>query len=254
MTSDAVAQLFDLTGRVALVTGGSRGLGRAIAGGLAAAGAAVVLASRKLDVCEAAAAEIEAAGGRALPLAVHMDDVAEVEALVERTVDHFGRLDVVVANAANALAQPVGGITEAGFDKSFGVNVKGPLFLAQAAVPHLAAGGHGSIINTISVGGFRGAPGMALYTAGKAALWHLTRTMAVELNGQGIRVNAIAPGPFDTDMVPADGPFRQAITDSSLMRRLADPSEIVPAALYLASDASSFVTGTALVVDGGSMA
>ena len=252
-TSD-VSRLFDLTGRVAIVTGGSRGLGAAISRALAGAGATVMVASRKLDACERIVADIESAGGVAAAEALQAGDVSQCEALVERTVDRFGRLDIVVNNAANALAQPFGAITEAAFDKSFAVNVKGPVFLAQAALPHLAAGGHGSIINIVSVGAFAGAPFMGLYGAGKAALWHFTRTLAKEVVGQGIRVNAIAPGPFDTDMVPQEPVFRQAITDSSLMKRLADPRELVGAALYLASDASSFVTGSVMVVDGGSLA
>jgi NAD(P)-dependent dehydrogenase (short-subunit alcohol dehydrogenase family) len=246
--------MFDLSGRVALVTGGSRGLGLAISSGLAAAGAAVMVSSRKVDACEAAVEAITAEGGTAAAHPAHMGDVAQVEGLVDATIGRYGRLDVVVNNAANALAQSFGEITEAGFDKSFAVNVKGPVFLVQRAIPHLAASGHGSVVNIVSVGGFLGGPHLGLYTAGKAALWHFTRTMAKELLPHGIRVNAIAPGPFDTDMIPDDEAMRAMITGSSPQNRLAAPKEIVGAALYLASDASTFATGSVVVVDGGSLA
>ncbi|MCA8930757.1 MAG: SDR family oxidoreductase, partial [Alphaproteobacteria bacterium] len=136
----------------------------------------------------------------------------------------------------------------------FAVNVKGPVFLVQRAMPHLEASGHGSVINVSSVGGFFGSPHLGLYAAGKAALWHFTRTMAKELLPRGIRVNAIAPGPFDTDMIPDDPALRELISGSSPMNRLADPREIVGAVLYLAGDASTFTTGSVLVVDGGSLA
>ena len=254
VTRGDLDDMFDLTGRVALVTGGSRGLGLAIASGLAAAGASVGVASRKADACEAAAAAIEADGGTAVGIPVHMGDVAAVESLVDATVERFGQLDIVVNNAANALAQSFGSITEEAFDKSVAVNVKGPVFLVQRAIPHLAASPHASVINVVSVGAFFGSPHLGLYAAGKASLWHYTRTMAKELLPHGIRVNAIAPGPFDTDMIPDDPAMREMIASSSPQSRLAAPREIVGAALYLASDASTFATGSVVVVDGGSLA
>lgn len=254
ISKDDIARLHDLSGRVAIVTGGSRGLGRAIAEAFSAAGAKVAVASRKLDACEAVASAINGVGGEALPVSTHMGDVAQAEALVDATVAHFGRLDIVVNCAANPLAQQFGTITEAAFDKSFAVNVKGPVFLAQRALPHLAESGHGSVINVVSAGAFRKGPFVGLYTAGKAALWHFTRTMAAEFAHSGVRVNALAPGGFDTDMMPDDPAWRSVVETQAIQGRLGDPPEIVGAALYLASDASSFATGSCLTVDGGMLA
>jgi NAD(P)-dependent dehydrogenase (short-subunit alcohol dehydrogenase family) len=248
------AELFDLSGRVAIVTGGSRGLGRSIARGFAAAGAGVVVASRKQEACDAVAAEITDAGGTAIAVATHVGRTDELEALVERTVADLGRIDIVVNNAANPLGGMLTEVTDLAFEKSFDANVRGPLMLAKAALDHLAASGHGSIINVISAGAFGPGPGLGLYCSGKAALWSLTRVMAKEWAGRGVRANALAPGPFDTVMMEATlavPEIHQAIVDSTVLGRVADPDELVGAALFLASDASSYVTGSVLPVDGG---
>lgn len=212
----------------------------------------MVAASRKLEACEEVVAEIEAHGGEALAVGCHVGDPEQVDHLVTAAHQRFGGVDIVFNNAATALALPVGQITPEAFDKSFSVNVRGALLLTQAALPQLTASEHASVINVISVGAYAGAPGLGLYVAGKAALLSFTKTMAKELVGRGIRVNALAPGPFMTDMVTAGGDAQvAAFAASNPQQRVADPSEIVEAALFLASDASSFVTGTALTIDGG---
>ena len=249
--------LFDLTGRTAVVTGGSRGIGRSMALGMAAAGAAVVVASRKADACEAVAAEIVAAGGQALAVPTHVGHPDEIEALVAATVERFGGISIVVNNAANPLGGALTEVTPAAFDASYGVNVKGPVLLGAAALDHLAASGHGSVINVISAGAFMPGETLGLYCSGKAALWSLTRVMAKEWAPRAVRVNALAPGPFRTDMMAgalAVPDFYDRIVASTLQRRVAEPDEIVGAALFLASDASSYVTGSALGVDGGTLA
>jgi NAD(P)-dependent dehydrogenase (short-subunit alcohol dehydrogenase family) len=243
---------FDMAHRVAIVTGGSRGIGRAVANGLAAMGAKVVVASRKADACEAVANEITAAGGTALAVPTHVGDLDGLAALVETTVAAFGGVDVVVNNAANALALPLGSITAEAWAKSFDANLRGPVFLVQEALPHLRASGHAAVVNVISAGAFTHGTFVSMYVAAKAALLQMTRTMAAEFAADGIRVNALAPGTVDTDMVRNNPePVQQGMVTAQLIPRMAAPDEMVPPALFLASDASSFMTGQVLVVDGG---
>ena len=249
--SDLLDQ-FDLTGRTAIVTGGSRGIGRAIAGGFAALGANVVIASRKGDACSAAAEEINAAGGSAVGVAAHLGHLEDGPVVVEAAVEAFGGIDIVVNNAANALAQPLGGITPEAWEKSFSTNVRGPVFLVQEALPHLRASAHPAIINMVTAGIYTGGGWMSMYLAAKSAMAFFTRSMAMELAGDNIRVNAIAPGTVATDMVRNNpDEVQQAMVDAQLIKRMADPDEMVPAAAFLASDASSFMTGQVMVLDGG---
>jgi NAD(P)-dependent dehydrogenase (short-subunit alcohol dehydrogenase family) len=248
-----LASLFDLTGRVAIVTGGSRGLGRAVALGFAQAGASVVVASRKLDACEAVVAEIAAIGRDGLAVAVRMQEPNEVRTLVAATVERFGRLDIVVNNAATVLDRTLERLDPATFEGAFTTNLLGPLLLVQEATPHLAAGGHGSVINITSIAAHASSPGRYLYPPAKAALTQVTRTLARDLGRQGIRVNAIAPGTFATDMVTKayDDAMLGRIAAMSALGRIGDPAELVGPALLLASDAGSFLTGVVLTVDAG---
>ena len=249
---DGVAALHDLTGRVVIVTGGSRGIGRAVAEAFAAQGASVVVSSRKADACDEAVAAIRAAGGEALAVPGHVGDLHDLDRLAATTADAYGGIDILVNNAANPVAQPIGEITPEAFAKSFDVNVRGPLFLFQACLPHLLVSDHASVVNVISAGAFLNTPGRSMYGAGKAALLHFTRSMAAEYASRGIRVNALAPGPVDTTMVRNIGPERAAgMARSNYMKRLGEPDEMVGAVLYMASDAGSFMTGQCLTVDGG---
>ena len=248
--------LFDLKGKVAIVTGGTRGLGRAMAEGLAEAGAAVAINSRKPDACEEAASEISAAtGAETMAAPCHVSKWDELPKLVEAVMERFGRIDALINNAGiNPVATPIAQLSEEYWDKLQSVNLKGPLRLSQLCAPKMAESGGGSIINVLTVGAYIGGPGMAPYASSKAALRTLTKVMAQEWAGIGVRVNAIAPGSFDTDMLrgAAQIPgFLEGSANLSFQRRIAEPQEIKGAAIYLASDASSFVTGTVLAVHGG---
>ncbi|HWF23098.1 MAG TPA: SDR family oxidoreductase [Acidimicrobiales bacterium] len=247
-----LGQLFDMTGRVVVVTGGTRGIGLALAAGYVAAGAKVVVASRKAEACQQAAAQLRQLGGEALGKATHLGDLDALDALVAYTVDSFGGIDVVVNNAANSLTQPLGAFSPEAWSKSFDVNLRGPVFLVQKALPYLTASSHAAILNVISVGAFIFSPSVAMYAAGKAALLSFTRSMAAEYAAHDIRVNALAPGSVDTDMVRSNPPEAQrAMAAASLQGRLATPEEMVGPALLLSSDAGSFITGQVLIADGG---
>jgi NAD(P)-dependent dehydrogenase (short-subunit alcohol dehydrogenase family) len=256
LTSDPVRTLFDLKGRTAIVTGGTRGIGLSIAEALASCGANVAVASRKPEACAAAADKLQSlGGGKALGVPTHLGDIDAINRLVSATVEEFGGIDIVINNAANALALPLGEITLEAWSKSFSVNVRGPVFLVQAALPYLRESRHAAILNVVSVGALIFSPTTSMYSAAKAAMVSFTRSMAAEFASQGIRVNALAPGSVDTDMVRGNTPeFIEALKASSLMGRIADPSEMIGPALLLVSDAGSFITGQTIIADGGMVA
>jgi NAD(P)-dependent dehydrogenase (short-subunit alcohol dehydrogenase family) len=252
MDREKLSRLHDLTGRVAIVTGGTRGIGLAIAEGFVAAGAKVVVASRKADACAEVERRLRSMGGDVLGIPTNMGDLDAINNLVDRTVEHFGRLDIVVNNAANALALPFGELTPEGWDKSLGANLRGPVFLVERALPHLKESGNAAVLNVISAGAFLFSPYTAMYAAGKAGLMAMTRSMAANFAEHGIRVNALAPGTVDTDMVRNNTPEKvEAMKKASFMRRAADPDEMVGPALLLCSDAGSFITGQVIIADGG---
>lgn len=245
---------FDLSGKVALITGGSRGLGLAMARGLAAAGADIIIVSRKLDACEAAANEIRTMGRRAMAYACHVGKWSDIGALVDAAYAEFGKVDVLINNAGmSPVAPSVVEITEDLFDKVVSVNFKGPFRLAALVGDRMQKGAGGSIINISSTGSIRPQPNSAPYGASKAALNAVTIALSRGF-GPNVRVNAILAGPFDTDIAKAWTPEqreRYIKSMGSAMQRIGRPEEVVGAAIYLASDASSFTTGALLRVDGG---
>jgi NAD(P)-dependent dehydrogenase (short-subunit alcohol dehydrogenase family) len=247
----------DLSGRVALVTGGSRGLGRSMVMGLAEAGADVIVVSRKLDACEQVAAEVEAATGRtALPLACHVGYWDQIDSLVETVYARFPRIDVLVNNAGLSPLYPdVASITEALYDKVFDINLKGPFRLAQRIGQRMVDdGGGGSIINISTVGSLRPTGSIIPYAAAKAGLNAMTVAFAHAF-GPTVRVNCVVPGAFLTHAVDSwDEATRRAAAANPMLKRIGDPDEIVGAVLYFASDASSYTTGALLRVDGGAPA
>jgi NAD(P)-dependent dehydrogenase (short-subunit alcohol dehydrogenase family) len=253
-----VSRLFDLHGRTAIVTGGSRGLGFAMAVGLAKAGANVVIASRKLDACERAAAEIDGmvGPGRTLAHAVRMNAPEDLAPLVDATLTRFGGISIVVNNAATVLDRSLAILDVDAFTGAFTTNLLTPLLLVQGARPALATSGHGSVVNIVSIAAFGSSPGRYLYPPVKAGLAQVTATLARDLAPDNIRVNAISPGTFRTDMVTKafDDATLDRIAASTPLRRVPDASEMVGPALFLCSDAASFVTGTVLTVDGGATA
>ncbi|MBV8950883.1 MAG: glucose 1-dehydrogenase [Actinobacteria bacterium] len=252
MDREKLQSLFDLTGRVAIVTGGTRGIGRAIAEGFVAAGAGVVVASRKADACAETEKALTEMGGEALGVAAHLGELDALRPLVDRTVERFGRLDIVVNNAATALREDLGAFTPEAFAKSMDVNLRGPVFLIQEALPYLKESPGAAVVNVLSAGAFLFSAFTATYSAAKAGLYSFTRSMAAEFAPLGIRVNALAPGTVATDMVRNNTPETQErMAKAAYMRRAADPDEMVGPALFLASDASSFVTGQVLLADGG---
>ena len=249
---------FDLTGKVALITGGSRGIGLAIAEAYAAAGAKVALASRQQAAVDEAADIIRRGGGEALAVAAHTGDGAAVAALIERVIDHFDGIDILVNNAAtNPYFGPFLSAEDSHWDKILDVNVKGYFRVAKACVPSMRARGGGKIINMASVAGLGPQPMMGVYCVSKAAVLMMTEVLASELAADNIQVNAIAPGFVKTKFsrvlwsTPA---INEQLVKAVPQRRMAEPEELAGIAVYLASAASSFTTGATFVVDGGQMA
>lgn len=248
------ATLFDLSGKVAVVTGGSRGLGREMALGFARAGADVVIASRKQEACEDVAAEVEAMGRRALALACHVADWDGLEDFVERVYHRFSRVDVLVNNAGMSPTAPSSRETsEALFDKVVGVNLKGPFRLTALVGPRMVAAGGGSIIMVSSTASLHPDPWTGPYSAAKAGLNALTLAFAKEY-GPSVRVNAIVCGPFHTDATSSwsrDERVAGQLARRVALGRVGERNEVVGGALYLASDASSYTSGTLLGIHGG---
>jgi NAD(P)-dependent dehydrogenase (short-subunit alcohol dehydrogenase family) len=248
-------ELFDLTGKVAVVTGASKGIGEAIARGLVAFGARVVLSSRKLEAVEAAAKAIRDQGGEAVAVAAHVGEPAAVRGLVEKAVAAFGGIDVIVNNAAtNPVYGPLLQADNVVFEKIMAVNVRGPLELAKLAHPHLVKRGGGSVINISSIGGISPEPLLGLYSVSKAALISLTKVMAQEWGRDRIRANVICPGLVRTKFSAAlwqNEPVLKEFVRTLPLGRIAEPEEMVGLALFLASPASGYCTGGVYVADGG---
>lgn len=244
-----------LEGKVALVTGGGRGIGKAIASRLAEAGASVVIASRKLENLQATAVELAGLPGRVVPVACHVGRKEELENLVRATREQLGPVDILVNNSATNLGQgPALEVTDEMLDKIVEINIKAALRLIRLTVPGMIERGGGSIINIASIAGLMPQPGGLLYSFTKAGLIMLTRSWAREFGAHGVRVNAIAPGLVQTDFSAYlwdDPGRREAIVGQQAIPRLGLPQEIGYLALYLASSEASFVTGQVFVADGG---
>ena len=249
--------IFSLEDKVALVTGSSRGIGRACVEELARLGAKVVVSSRKLEACEQVAAAIRAEGGEAAAIACNVSRKEEVLALAAQTIARYGRIDVLVCNAAvNPAMGPMAGATDEQFDKILTANVKSQLWLCNAVIPQMAERGRGSVIVISSIAGLIGQALLGLYGISKAADAALIRNLAVEWGGKGVRANAIAPGLIKTDMARGlweDPAIYAATCKGSALKRIGEPKEIAAAVCFLASDACGFLTGQTLVVDGGAL-
>ncbi len=253
-----MADEFDLSGRVALVTGGSRGIGRAIALLLARHGANVIVTSRKLEGCEAVAAKIRAAGGNATALACHIGEPAQITALIQEIDARHGRLDILVNNAAtNPYFGPSLGMDLSAYQKTVDVNIRGYFWTSIEAARRMLAQGKGAIVNVASVNAFRPMDGQAVYSMTKAAIVNMTQALAREWARQGIRVNALVPGLVETKFAAAiheNEKLRAAMERLVPMGRIAQPEEMAGAVLYLVSDAASYTTGSCLTADGGWLA
>jgi NAD(P)-dependent dehydrogenase (short-subunit alcohol dehydrogenase family) len=245
-----------MTGRVALVTGASKGIGAATAEAFAAAGAAVVLAARDAAALQSVAENIQARGGRALAVSTDVADVGSMRHAVEQAVSVFGRLDAAFNNAsAGPLPAPLADIDPDEFDLGIATNIRGTFLGMKFQIPAMLAGGGGAIVNMASLAGLNGTANLAAYVAGKAGIIGLTKVAALDYADQGIRVNVVAPGPIRTYHIEAAG--EQAMRGAAMsvpMRRMGTAAEVAQAVLWLCSDQSSFITGTVIPLDGGQSA
>ena len=250
-----MSELFDLQGRVAIVTGASRGIGRAIAEEFAKAGAKVALASRKQAALDEVTAAIRSSGGEAVGIAAHNGDKAALRALVEKTIEHYGKLDILVNNAAtNPHFGPILEAEDSYWQKTIQVNLMGSLWLSQAAVAAMRASGGGKIINVASIVGLNPGKFQGIYSITKAAVISLTKALALELGSDNIQVNAIAPGLIQTKFsraLWANEDLMQQILARTPAGRVGQPIDIAGLAVFLASAASDFTTGAVFVADGG---
>lgn len=247
---------FDLSGKTAIVTGAGRGIGRAIALGLAAAGANVVLSGRTVDQLEAVAAEISKIGAKPIVIPTDLTDSTQIDTLVERTITEFGQIDILVNNAARSFLRSLMDLREDGWDKVFNTNVKAVWLLSRVVARHMMARKSGRIINITTVGAEKAEVGMGAYGCSKAALKMLTQCMAREWAAFGIQVNAVGPGLTRTAFsqpIWSNPDIARHVTSQLPMGRIAEPEEIVPAVLFLSSDAASYVTGQTIYVDGGAL-
>jgi NAD(P)-dependent dehydrogenase (short-subunit alcohol dehydrogenase family) len=248
-------EFFSLSNKVAIVTGASKGIGEAIAKFYAAAGAKVIVSSRKIEAVEAIAQSIRNEGGEAIAVACHTGNIADIVNLVDETVKNYGSVDILVNNAAtNPVFGPVVNTDEDAFDKIMNVNVKGPFELAKRVYPFMKEKKSGSIINISSVGGLRPEHGLGIYSVSKAALISLTKVMAKEWGEDNIRANVICPGLIKTKFSEAlwsNDKIMNMMMKMLPIKRVGTPEEIAALALYLASDASAYSTGSVFTADGG---
>jgi NAD(P)-dependent dehydrogenase (short-subunit alcohol dehydrogenase family) len=252
---------FSLQGKVAVVTGGSRGIGRAIAQGFAKAGARVVVTSRKIDDLKSVASEIKSFGGEAMPIQSHLGKIEEIHKMVDTVMDKFGKIDILVNNAgASPAMASVLDAEERLWDTIMNLNLKGVYFTSQAVARIMKKQGGGKIINIASIDGFKPEMGVSVYSVSKAGVRMISRAFASELAPYNIQVNAIAPGPIDTKMMnshwfhlsPEEAKKAKDETGKMVPAgRIGNPDDIAGAAIYLASDASNYTTGTEIIIDGG---
>jgi dehydrogenase/reductase SDR family protein 4 len=250
-----IAENFRLDGKVAIVTGASKGIGKFIALALAQQGAKVVVSSRKMDAVTAVADEFKSEGLEAIGIPCHMGDDAQVKSLAEQTIKAFGGIDIIVNNAAaNPVFGPVQNAGDDAFDKIMDVNVKGPLNLAKYAYDSMKSRGGGSVVNISSIEGITPGQGLGLYSVSKAALIQLTKVLAREWGPDSIRANAICPGLIETkfsEALTSNDKILKMVMMKQALPMLAQPEDIAGLALFLASDASKFVTGATITADGG---